>query len=665
MKKDIFIDAFHKQIRFKLFVFIGLIGFLSSCVEDIVVYRTETKDMIGDYLTKDSVEFSEFNKMLDTTKVMGLLKAYGEYTCFAPTNEAMFAFYHAHGNKLMKDFPLDKLDPVAHPLDSITLLQIVYNQIIKGQIFTTDKFNYGRLPDQSMNERYITIDTVMVNGIVVKKVNKTSSIIRQDIEVANGVIHVINEVLNPTQLTSVEVIEKDKKFSLFYQALKLTGLADKLFLTEDKSYNPFSAENLAFLKAKGITQGGGSKDELPKSKKYGYTLFMESNVTFDTLYNIKTIEQLADTAAKIYDAVYPEDKDVKQYEDPKNSLNRFIAYHMVNKQMSYDQIIMAYDSPHMLITFDMYEYIETMCANTLMEARIVRNDKHEFSLNMTNTTDDAVHIVKNYSDKDATNGVYHEIDKILAYDSETKAHMENIRLRLDAASFFPELTNNNMRGFKGNKKNGTQVSSDIRSWIYPDGYIERLTCAEGTSFSYLNSFLGYLDYQGDEVYLPGNYDFSVVTPCIPAGTYEVRFGYQPTGGRGVAQLYFGDENKVEPCGIPLDLRVDADNALIGYIEPLSAAATLAGDYLGYENDKMMRNRGYMKGPCTYKELLGWWYDKKIARQSNRVLRKILGTYNFDKPGTHVFKVKSVKDGQFMFDFLEFIPVGLIESEGID
>jgi len=657
MKKDIFINAFHKLIRLKFIILIGLIGIVTSCVENIVVYRTETKDMIGDYLKKDSVEFSEFNKMLDTTQVMGLLKAYGEYTCFAPTNEAMYAFYHAHGKTSMKDFPLFQLDTIAHPKDSITLLQIVYNQIIKGQIITTDKFNYGRLADQSMNERYITIDTAVVNGVILLKVNKTSSIIRQDIELANGVIHVINQVLNPSQLTSIETIEKDKKFTLFYQALKLTRLTEKLFLTEDKSYDPLSATNVAFLKAKGITQGSGSKDELPKAKKYGYTLFMESDLTFKNLYGIENIEQLVKKASDIYDPVFPEDKDVKLYDDPKNSLNRFIAYHMVNKQLSYNQIIKAYDTPHMIKNYDMYEYIETMCPNTLMEARIVRTDgDHDFSLNMTNTTTDAVHIVKDYSDKDATNGVYHEIDKILAYDSETKAHMENIRLRLDAASFFPELTNNNMRGYRGEI-----INQDVRSWIFPKGYIERLTCAEGTTFSYLNAYGGYLDYQGDEVYLAGNYDFSVVTPPIPAGTYEVRFGYQPTGGRGVAQLYFGDEDKVEPCGIPLDLRIDADNALIGYVVPGLAL----DDPNGYENDKMMRNRGYMKGPCTYKDVLGTWYGKKIARQSNRVLRKILGIYTFDKPGTHIFKVKSVKDGQFMFDFLEFIPVGLIESEGVD
>lgn len=620
---------------------ISLLATFTSCVEEVVVYRTETKEMMGDFLERIELErgqFSEFNKMLDTTKAMGLLKAYGEYTCFAPTNDAFYAFYKSQGKTSMNDFPLD------------TLQQIVYNQIIKGIIITTDKFKFGSLPSLSMNDRYITVDSLISNGgSPYFKVNKTSRILDENQLVNNGVIHIVNEVFNPSQLTSIEAIAGDDRFKLFYEALQSTRLTDKLLLTKDDSYDP---ENYKSMLSPPFTQGGGSVDQLPQSKKYGFTLLMESDETYKNKYGIETLAQLKAKAKEIYDLVYPEDADVTDITNPKNSLNKFVAYHLVNKRLRYSQFINDYDSPHMLKNYDMYEYIETMCPNTLMEVRIVRTIPNSNLINMVNTPDDAVQILLSNSDNDATNGFYHEIDKILAYDINVSTHMSNIRLRMDAASFFPELTNNNMRGYLGNKL------TDVKSWIFPKGYIERLTTAEGTVFTYLNACGDYLDYQGDEVYLRGMYDFSVVTPPIPAGNYEVRFGYQPTGGRGVAQLYFDGE----PCGIPLDLRVDANAPSIGYVMPSS---TNLDDPNGYENDKMMRNRGYMKGPSTYQDITGRWYEKKIARNSNRYLRKILGIYNFDKAGTHVFKVKSVKEGQFMFDFLEFIPVGLIESEGID
>src|SRR5665647_427518 len=110
MKKDIFLTTLHKIKSLNLILIIATIWILTSCKEDVVVYRTETKEMVGDYLErtqKESGQFSEFNKILDTTKVMGLLKAYGEYTCFAPTNDAFLKFYKSQGRTSMNDFPLD------------------------------------------------------------------------------------------------------------------------------------------------------------------------------------------------------------------------------------------------------------------------------------------------------------------------------------------------------------------------------------------------------------------------------------------------------------------------------------------------------------------------------------------------------------------------------
>ena len=449
-------------------------------------------------------------------------------------------------------------------------------------------------------------------------------------------------------------IAEDKNYSIFYQGLVATGLVDSLKVDRDKGYKP--SAYVSFLKSYGITQGSGSKDELPAVRRYGFTVLMESDATYIDKYGITNIEQLKTKAKEIYDQVYPEDANITDVTNRRNSLNRFIAYHLVNKLLNYNQIIKAYDTPHMIKSFDMYEYLEPMCANTLIEARIVRTDgNHDFSLNMTNTVDDAVHIVKSYSDI-ASNGVYHEIDKILAYDNDVLNMMSNKRLRFDMASLFPELTNNNMRGYKGDV-----INQDVRSWLFPKGYIGRLTCAEGTRFSYLNAFGGYIDYQGDEGYFAGVYDFSFTTLPVPAGTYEVRLCHQPTGGRGIAEFYVDSLPAGIPAGVPVDLRIDADSPEIGYVVP---GIDLTDPY-GYENDKMMRNHGYMKGPATYKDVLGIWYGKKIARQSNRVLRKILGTYTFSAAGNHKISVKGYVNGQFMIDFIEFVPVSALESEDLN
>jgi len=303
---------------------------------------------------------------------------------------------------------------------------------------------------------------------------------------------------------------------------------------------------------------------------------------------------------------------------------------------------------HSIKTVDMYEYLEPMCPNTLIEVRTLRTSGEYNIFNMVKSGY-AVRLTDNY-DNDAVNGVYHEIDNLLYYSQDVEQMLTSKRLRMDAASFFPELMNNNMR------IGGSRIQYPSVEWDFPDGYIERVKASETTIFGYISCDDRFQDYQGDEVFLQtGMYDFTITTLPIPAGTYEVRFGWQPTIFRGAAQFYWDGI----PCGIPLDLRIDALDPSIGYVKP----GTDPNDPDGFENDKMMRNRGYMKGPACFRVINEAWYQG-IARNSERAIRKILGIYTFDEAGTHEFKVKASRSGQFMFDYLEFVPLEVLETEDI-
>lgn len=601
----------------------------TSCLDEPLTIDTFKQERMGEFLETRPEQFSEFVKLLDTTDVLGLVNAYGDYTLFAPTNEAMRVFYQEKGMKSLSDLELDSLRKIA------------YDHLIKGYEVLTEQFLDGLLPFLTMSDRYVSTSSKSESNILYYFVNDRSRIVGKNNRVSNGVVHVIDRVLDPSTLNIVQAVMEDERFSLFVSALLETGLHLKLTKTRDESYDPknFSYIDVTFI------QGGGSKDELPVSRKYGYTILMESNETYKNRYGIETLDQLkAYAAANIYNE-NPADAMVADPKDPRNSLNKFVAYHLIEKKLTYNQLIDAYDTEHMIKTYDMYEYIETMCENTLIEVKLERGSVGSNPINKISETGEAVRIVMDYKDKDATNGVYHEIDRILIWDAKTVGELSGKRLRMDAASFFPEIANNNMRYYDKSKP---------RSWVFPPGYIERLKASENTRFCYLNAYGGYLDYQGDEIYLRGMYDFTMETPPIPAGTYEIRFGYQPTGGRGAAQLYWN----FVPCGIPLDLRILANDPLVGFVEP----GTDPEDAMGYENDKMMRNRGYMKGPTTFKDVLGVWYGKRIARNSPQYLRRILGTYTFEKTQRHFFTVKAVREGQFMMDFLEFVPLEIVEHE---
>jgi len=92
--------------------------------------------------------------------------------------------------------------------------------------------------------------------------------------------------------------------------------------------------------------------------------------------------------------------------------------------------------------------------------------------------------------------------------------------------------------------------------------------------------------------------------------------------------------------------------------------SVADDPSGFENDKMMRNRGYMKGPACYKIITQGWTTGQNARYSNAILRRILGQFTFDKAGSHLLTVKGLSGGEFMFDYMEFVPTNALESEDI-
>ena len=623
-----------KQLHLLLFSAVILLsGFFSSCeIEDEpTVVSTFTQEMLGEYLEKRPDQFSEYVKLLDTTKVMSLVKAYGKYTMFAPDNNAMRQFYALKGRTSLAQFPMD------------TLKMIAYDHLIKNFEITTSKFIEGLMPYLTMSERYVETTARPEDGVYNYYINQESKILSKNIIVSNGVIHVINKVMMPSTLTLDQALEADSTFTLFYAALVETGLVNKIIAVRDESYDPLKWKHLD----QNYHQGSGSKDEIPESRKYGFTAFVESNATY-AMYGINNLDDLkAYAAANVYHE-NPADANVTDPKDPRNSLYKFVGYHLANKKMIKNKLIDMYYTKHMLTNFDMYEYIETLNPFTLIE---VRKEAKALGgrnfLNYIRDTGESVQIVDSNKDNDALNGVYHEIDKILIYDLKTVTELSSKRIRIDAAAFFPEFTNNNMR---------IEDLDQPLSWVYPPGYIERLKFSEGTYFSYSNSFGGYLDYQGDEIFLKGLYDFELQTPCIPAGTYEIRFSYQPTGARGAAQLYWDGK----PCGIPLDLRITANDPLIGWVLPGADPE----DPNGFENDKMMRNRGYMKGPNTYYDHINKWYGGKIARNSTASLRRILGIYTFEKAATHKFTVKAIREGQFMLDFLEFVPIEVIENEDV-
>ena len=280
-------------------------------------------------------------------------------------------------------------------------------------------------------------------------------------------------------------------------------------------------------------------------------------------------------------------------------------------------------------------------------------------------------------EQQAVNGMIYTINKILVYnEDEMRGNILNERMRWDVFSLFPELTNNDVRWVP---QDGTYTLVYI-----PENYCGRLRHNNAdTKVYYLRPYntgivntklgvgTGYANYQGDEMLVTGKYDFQYRIPHVPEGTYEIRFGFSTSDARGIAQFYFGEEGRINICGIPLDMRNNQSNiAFMGWYNDNEE-----NEDENRKSDKAMRNRGFMKAPASIFGDGGGSAGVKNLRYSETALRRIIGTYELEYGKNYWLRFKDVTDGtsigadgkpkpnEFNQDYLEIVPVGIINNPG--
>jgi uncharacterized surface protein with fasciclin (FAS1) repeats len=599
----------------------------TTCIDDNYDknYSTFKEEQIASFLENHPELYSEFYALLQKVGIEDLLNAYGTYTCFAPTNDAVKKYY-AEKNTSFEQ------------LTDKDIKEIVYNHLLPRKLKSTEIPN-GAISFPNLDDRYLYFSFGNeTNSSLTVYVNETVRILELDQNLHNGIVHTVDGVIVPSHFSLPDVIAKQERYSLFSEALFATGLSDSLLLYNDEEYEP------TILSGFNYTGGGlgGGQIRTPQTHHYGYTAFMES----DSLYKangINTLDDLKIYAASVYDEMYSTDQNITDITDRSNSLNRFIAYHLLDRMQAENEFI-GYKQYFFTPGTIVYEYIEPICPNTLIEVQ---------TGNLFNKKKDgtAIRIIK--PNMVAENGVCHEIDRIMVYDRSVEDDVLNKRLRMSVLSMYPELITNKVRNMSGSD----QTAPGLVRYDYamPAGYIKGVKFTEEEGHNLLFNAVSFWNYMGEEMQAHRKWDFTLRLPPIPAGTYEIRFGYIPYSLRGVSQMYIDSE----PCGIPLDMRMYADNPKIGWI------ADNQTDDGGVENDKMMHNRGYMKGTTTQ------WEDNQtvIARNMSNYIRKVTIIKTFHKTEPHYFRSKCVtedsRDNAFHLNYFEFVPLGLIATEGRD
>ena len=577
-------------------------------------YYTFTGNTVASFCSTDE-SYSTFASLLEDTGLDALLATYGHYTCFLPDDEA-FARYFASIGRSYAD------------LTDEEKREMVFNHVIKSAAtdYFSEHFEEGSLPEANMNDKYVTISyqSDPSGGGLTINVNKTSRITEKDIEVHNGVVHVIDNVLTSSEEFLLNVLEGEGRFSIFAEALRMTHLNDSTERILDESYVcPYPS---------GEVRKGEMTFKIPTVKRYGYTLFAEPDEVMREA-GINSIDDLKAYAARYYgneDADDPTSRD--------NALNRFVAYHLLDRRMSTNSFVYNGACTSANFMSERKEYYETMYPFRLMEIK---------AGNKINTRRDGIYVGLDESNSNLSgvNGFVHSLTSMLVYDEDVMTNdVLNKRIRFDFYNVPPELTNNNIRWQLAGM-------ADASGYVITNDFCpEHLFFSDETEITMWASE-SWTNFEADELKLNGWYDFRLRMLPVPPGSYEIRIGSRQESWRGIAQIFVDDEIQ----GIPRDLRIAGTDPQVGWL-PDTGTPTDA------ENDKAMRNRGYMKAPASIWTLQG----QTTLREKETCLRIIIGQFNFQEYGAHYLRGKNVyaPDQEFHGDYIEIIPTSLLDTEDI-
>ncbi|TAJ43965.1 fasciclin domain-containing protein [Methanofollis fontis] len=180
---------------------------------------------IYDALSGDS-NFTMLVTTLDLTGLNETLSAEGSYTLFAPTDEAI------------NEIPEDVLDLLMN--DTVMLEMVLSYHLVNGTYYAADLEQMDTLGTMLGMDVNLTVtdDGIMVNDAL---------IIQSDVTCTNGVIHVIDTVLEPPgtpDYTIYETLGMADNFTTLVTALDATGLNETLNGTE--MYTLFAPTDDAF-----------------------------------------------------------------------------------------------------------------------------------------------------------------------------------------------------------------------------------------------------------------------------------------------------------------------------------------------------------------------------------------------------------------------------------
>lgn len=210
-----------KLIKLTLLVVSSTLMF--SCSDDD---STADNNSIADIASGNS-NFSVLVDALGRANLASTLDQSGSFTVFAPTNDAFQSFLSAKGFSSLNDVPVD------------VLRQILLNHVVSGTNLSgslqTGYVKTLALGSASTTNNLSMFVNVTNSGV---RLNGVASVTTADIRASNGVIHVVDAVIDlPTIVTHATA---NPNFSTLVGALTSTGQPDFVGILSGNTNAPFT-----------------------------------------------------------------------------------------------------------------------------------------------------------------------------------------------------------------------------------------------------------------------------------------------------------------------------------------------------------------------------------------------------------------------------------------
>ncbi len=198
-----------QRLTFGLIALMGIF-ILTGCEKEEEQMKPVSDMTIAEYASSDA-NFSILVQALAKADLVNVLNGTGNFTVFAPTNAAFTALFTELGISGIDALTKETLTPI--------LLYHVLGTEAKSSMITTGY--YSTLSPSQGSTLSLKVD--VSSGV---KLNKTTSVTAADVDVKNGVIHVIDKVLLPP--TVVDLALTNDSFSILVQAVVKANLVSAL-----------------------------------------------------------------------------------------------------------------------------------------------------------------------------------------------------------------------------------------------------------------------------------------------------------------------------------------------------------------------------------------------------------------------------------------------------